>query len=116
MIGVVSQFWLCTEPTDMRCQFDGLAARVRQQMGQDPLSGQGFVFLNRRRTMMKVLYFDVGGYCLWCKRLEQGQFAGAVSSQGRLRLSRTGFQALLEGLDVRVIRQRKRWQGGARAA
>jgi transposase len=59
----------------MRCQFDGLAARVKQQMGLNPLGGHAFIFINRRRTMMKVLYFESGGYCLRSKRLEQGQFA-----------------------------------------
>jgi len=88
MFGRPAQFWLCTVPTDMRCQFDGLAARVKQQMKSDPLSGQGFIFVNRRRTMIKVLYFESGGYCLRSKRLEQGFFAqsgGAEQDKVALR-------------------------------
>lgn len=117
MISGQLQFWLCTQPADMRCQFDGLAARVKQQMGLNPLSGQAFIFINRRCTMMKVLYFDSGGYCLWCKRLEQGQFARLGShSEGKISLSATEFQALLEGLDLQVKKRRKRWKISALAA
>ena len=59
MIGLDSQarIWLCTEPTDMRKSFRGLSALVRNQLKQDPLSGQYFVFVNRRKTQMKMLYF-----------------------------------------------------------
>ena len=45
------RIWLCTEPTDMRCSFDGLSARVRRSLGEEPTSGQWFVFINRRRTI-----------------------------------------------------------------
>lgn len=69
------KIWLCTQATDMRRSFDGLSAQVKQELGDDPTSGALFVFINRRRTQMKCLYFEAGGYCLWRKRLEQGQFA-----------------------------------------
>jgi len=111
MFGRPVQFWLCTAPTDMRCQFDGLAARVKQQMRSDPLSGQGFIFVNRRRTMIKVLYFESGGYCLWSKRLEQGLFAQlGAANQDKMALSQTELMSLLEGLDIQVKKRRKRWQ------
>ena len=54
--------WLCTEPTDMRKSFDGLSSLVKHKLEQDPLSGQLFVFVNRRKTQMKILYFDRSGY------------------------------------------------------
>ena len=50
------QVWLCTEPTDMRRSFDGLSGMVKHQLREDPLSGQLFVFINRRKTQTKVLY------------------------------------------------------------
>ena len=59
----------------MRCSFDGLSARVRQHLDEDPLSGYWFAFINRRQTQIKVLAFEDGGYCVWSKRLEEGQFA-----------------------------------------
>jgi transposase len=70
------RIWLCLEPTDMRRSFDGLSAMVRNHLGENPTSGHWFVFINRRRTQMKLLAFEGDGYCVWSKRLEQGQFAG----------------------------------------
>ena len=61
-------------PVDMRKSFDGLYALTRRDLGQDPLSGRLFVFINRRATQMKVLYWDRTGFCIWAKRLEQGRF------------------------------------------
>ncbi len=69
------RIWLCMQPTDIRRSFDGLSALVRQHLGEDPSSGQWFAFINRRRTQIKVLAFEEGGYCVWSKRLEQGRFA-----------------------------------------
>ena len=54
----------------MRRSFDGLSALVRNHLGHDPLDGSGFLFVNRRRTQLKVLYFDGDGFCVWSKRLE----------------------------------------------
>ncbi len=91
MIGLDSQarIWLCTEPTDMRKSFRGLSALVRNQLKHDPHSGQYFVFVNRRKTQMKMLYFTATGYCLWAKRLEQGQFRVPLSASGQRALTLT---------------------------
>jgi len=102
--------WLCTQPADMRRSYDGLAAMVRWHLGGNPLSGHGFVFINRRRTQLKCLYFDAGGYAIWSKRLERGRFSvRRAASSSAVSLSRTEFEALIEGLDVQVKKQRKRW-------
>ena len=105
------RIWLCTGPTDMRRSFDGLSGQVRNHLGEDPSSGHWFVFINRRCTQIKVLAFEDGGYCVWSKRLEQGQFAtlGAGGERKRL-LSCTAMQALIEGVDIVVKRQRKRYK------
>ena len=105
------RIWLCTQPTDMRRSFDGLSAVVRNHLAADPSSGEWFVFINRRATQIKVLAFEEGGYCVWSKRLEAGQFAalGGVGS-GKRSLSRTEFLALLEGVDLVITRQRKRYK------
>jgi len=117
MLSRPPRLWLCTAPVDMRRSFDGLAALVRHSLGQDPLSGQGFVFVNRRRTQLKCLYFEAGGYCVWSKRLERGRFAIRHGRQARsVALSRTEFEALVEGLDLVVRSRRKRWQPGAQPA
>ena len=62
------RIWLCVQPTDMRRSFDGLSALVRSHLGEDPTSGQWFAFINRRRTQIKVLAFEQGGYWVWSKR------------------------------------------------
>lgn len=94
----------------MRRSYTGLAATVRQQLGENPLSGQGFVFINRRRTQLKCLYFEAGGYCIWSKRLEQGQFGlPNGNKEAAITLSSAELQALVEGLDWAIKRRRKRW-------
>ncbi len=116
MLSVSSErrIWLCTQPTDMRRSFDGLSALVKSHLQEDPTSGGWFAFINRRRTQMKVLAFEVGGYCLWSKRLEQGHFAplGLAGSDKRA-LSRMEFLALLEGVDLVIKNQRKRYKKAA---
>jgi transposase len=95
------RIWLYTRPTDMRKSFDGLAALVKHCLQEDPLSGQLFVFINRRGTYMKVLYFDRSGYCLWCKRLEQGRFHFAGSGAEKQGLDWTQLKLILEGIAVK---------------
>ena len=68
------RIWLYTQPTDMRKSFNGLMALTTQALKEDPFNGDLFVFINRRKTHIKILYFDGSGYCIWLKRLEQGQF------------------------------------------
>ena len=113
MIGLDShaRIWLCTQPTDMRKSFRGLSALVRNQLNQDPLSGQYFVFINRRKTQMKMLYFTPTGYCLWAKRLEQGQFRVSPSLTEKRPLSLADLQLLIDGIEVQKYRQFKRFKG-----
>lgn len=104
------QLWLCTQPTDMRKSYDGLSALVRRQLQGDPLSGHGYVFINRRRTQLKCLYFEAGGYCIWSKRLERGRYGACQAAAGKvIGLSAAEFQALVEGLDWVIKKRRKRW-------
>ena len=102
--------WLATAPTDMRLGFDGLAARVRQGLGADPLSGQYFVFLGRRADRVKILYWDAGGYALWAKRLERGAFRPPAAAAGAaVHLTPAELAMLLEGIELAGTRRRKRW-------
>jgi len=103
--------WLYQQPVDMRRSFDGLAAIAKNQMQEDPLSGHLFVFINKRRTYLKVLFFDRSGYCIWAKRLEAGQFGHPQSydETNKLAMDFGSLKLLLEGLDHKDYRQRKRF-------
>ena len=103
------RIWLYAPPTDLRKSFDGLSALVRSKLDEDPLSGQLFVFINRRRTQLKVLYFDCSGYCIWAKRLEQGRFHPGGEGV-KCRLAWTELKLILEGIDLGSIRRFKRYQ------
>jgi transposase len=98
----------------MRKSFDGLAALARQALDENPANGALFVFVNRRRTQMKVLYFDRTGYCLWSKRLEQGTFQVDWSDRAKVDLSWTDLQLILEGIDTRSVRHRRRYKPSER--
>lgn len=103
------QILLCTQPVDMRKSYDGLSALVTSQLQKDPSNGQLFVFINKRKTHMKILYFDRTGYCIWCKRLEQGQFNFSSTVLGQRTLAWTDLQLLIEGIEVKQVRQYKRY-------
>jgi transposase len=96
------------EPVDMRRSFDGLYALTRHGLKQDPLSGHLFVFLNRRATQIKVLYWDRTGFCVWSKRLEIGHFLSDWSKVRQREMDWTGFKLLLEGIEPG--RCKKRYQ------
>jgi transposase len=103
--------WLWTSPTDMRRSFDGLSAQVHRHLEEDPSSGHWFVFINRRRTQLKILAFEEGGYCLWSKWLEQGPFALlGEAGEAKRSLSRTVLLALFEGIDMVVKKQLRRYK------
>lgn len=101
--------WLYTRATDMRKSFDGLSALVSNVLREDPTSGHLFVFINRKRTQMKVLYFDRSGYCVWTKRLERGRFQSCSSAEEKQLLSWTQLKLLLEGIDLQERRQYRRY-------
>jgi len=103
------RIWLCTEPTDMRKSFNGLSALVKHQMKADPLNGHLYVFINRRKTQMKILYFDVSGYAIWCKRLESGQFVARYKNVEKQSITFAELQCLLEGIEIQKTRQYKRF-------
>jgi transposase len=95
--------------TDMRKSFDTLAALVAEVIDEDPQSGHLFLFVNRRRNRLKVLWWDRSGYCLLAKRLEHGQFRvfdRADGTTGAFELSAAELALILEGIDLRRARRR----------
>ena len=103
------RIWLCTISTDMRKSYNGLSALVKNALQGNPLSGELFVFVNRRQNQMKVLYFDRCGYCIWSKKLEQGQFVIRGSPGGKRQLNWTELKLLLDGIEIKKSRQYKRY-------
>lgn len=103
------KIWLYTRPTDMRKSFDGLCALIKQQLNANPLSGELFVFVNQRRTLMKILFFDRTGYSIWFKRLEQGAFQLPSTSGEQAPLNYTQLKCIMEGIDIHSVKQRLRY-------
>jgi len=101
--------FLCTQPTDLRKSFDGLHGLVQEVLRQDPLSGDLFVFLNRRRDRVKVLLWEGDGLALFYKRLESGTFALPEAAGDSVTLSSAQLAMLLGGLDWAKTRPRKRY-------
>lgn len=91
--------WAYTKAADLRKGYNGLYGLVRQQMNRDPLSGDLFLFVNRRRTSCKVLMYDGTGLCLYCKRLEQSKFPALWRDpvDGGVALTQSELALFLEG-------------------
>ena len=107
MIGLPAntRVWLAAGRTDMRRGFDGLAAMVQTALADNPFSGHVFVFRGRRGDIIKVLWFDGQGLCLFAKRLEQGTFRWPKIEDGTMRLTPAQLAALIEGLDWTRVRE-----------
>ena len=98
---------LCTRPADMRKSFDGLCGLTRTVIGANPQCGHLFVFMNRRRDYVKILYWSYGGFCLWAKRLEQGRFAMPDVGGVAVTLSATELAMWLDGIEAAPVRRRR---------
>lgn len=122
MIALVQSLkvYLCTQNTDMRRSFDGLCGMAASVMKQDPLSGHLFVFRNRTRDCIKILYWDQDGLAIWYKRLEKGTFQFPSDLKptnqqtekpvGSLEVSVSDLSMLLHGIDLNNVQRRKRYE------
>lgn len=106
------QLYVCTEATDMRKSFDGLAALVEHVLERDPLSGHLFCFFNRRADRCKILWYDHSGYALFCKRLERGRFRLPEANPGERRVAMRAAELalILDGIDLRGAKRRRVWR------
>jgi transposase len=95
-------------PCDMRKSFTGLYGLTQQGLHADPLSGDLYVFISRRATMMKVLYFDRSGFCIWAKKLEAGCFVSDWSQIRTHEMDWTALKLMLEGIEPGRLRKRYR--------
>ena len=104
--------FLHTPATDLRKGFDALCGLVSTAFGQDPTSGHLFLFVNRRRDRIKILYWDRDGLAIWYKRLESGSFQIPTPATEAVSIEMTATQLslILAGIDLGSARQRKRSQ------
>ncbi len=96
-----TRIWIAAGMTDMRRGFTGLSAQVQIALEQEPLSGHVFVFRGRRGDLIKLLWFDGDGLCLFAKKLERGRFIWPKAECGTVSLTRAQLSMLLEGIDWR---------------
>ena len=98
-----TRIWIAAGVTDMRRGFDGLSAQVQTVLHEQPFSGHVFVFRGRRGDIVKLLWWDGDGLCLFAKRLESGRFIWPKADSGTVLLSRAQLSMLLEGIDWRRV-------------
>ena len=108
------RYFLYGAPTDMRKGFAGLSGLVRQYIDHDVLSGDVFIFINRRRDRIKLLMWDATGFALYYKQLERGtfEFPKAVNATS-VELVWSDLVLVLEGIEIKSIKRRKRYQKAA---
>lgn len=107
------RYFLYRHQTDMRKGFDGLSGIVRNDLGQDPLSGDVFIFINRRRNQVKLLLWEGDGFSLYYKRLERGTYEVPSTGDGvSVALRREELMLILQGISLRSVQRRKRYNVG----
>lgn len=104
------RFLLYSEPTDMRKSFDGLSGLIQNKLLSDPRSGDVFIFINKSRDKIKLLYWEGIGYTLYYKRLEKGRFElpRYDNKAGSVRLNYSQMVMIIDGLSIKNISKRKR--------
>jgi len=98
-----TKIWIAAGVTDMRRGFDRLSGQVQTVLQQQPFSGHVFIFRGRRGDIVKLLWWDGDGLCLFAKRLERGRFIWPKAESGTVQLSRAQLSMLLEGIDWRRV-------------
>ena len=113
MIAISSgaSIYLCTTVTDMRKSFDGLSGLVRSEFQREPNDGSLFLFINRRRDRIKILYWEATGFALWYKRLESGTLEMITGLHGEsvVTIDSTELSMLLSGISLQSMKRRKRF-------
>lgn len=110
-IAAGTRIFLAVGPTDMRKGFNGLQGIITGVLAQDPLSGHLFLFINRRRDKLKILYWDGDGLAIWYRRLEQGTFQvpKVAGDRKSAEIRSDELTMLLRGIDLTSVRRRKRF-------
>ena len=103
-----TKIWLAAGVSDMRRGYNALATQAEKVLQEDPYSGHLFVFRGRRGDLLKIIWWDAQGACVFCKRLERGRFVWPAAKEGKVLLSASQMSMLLEGIDWRI--QQKTWR------
>jgi transposase len=108
------RIYLARDPVDMRKSFHGLTSLTESVLKKDPLSGQLFVFINRRRDRIKVLYWGGTGFCIWYQQLEKGTYqlprVAKAHSEDGIEITASQLSLILDGIDLSSVRQRPRYR------
>ena len=115
MLSLSSQvrIFLAREPCDMRKSFHGLIGLTESVLREDPLSGHLFVFINRRRDRIKLLYWGGTGFCIWYQQLEKGSYQlpdSAKAAAEGIEITASQLSLILDGIDLGSVRQRPRYR------
>jgi transposase len=104
-------YFLYRNPVDIRNSFDGLSGLIQNELGRDPLSGEVFIFMNKRRNQVKLLRWEQGGFILYYKRLETGTFElpNQDSDSTTCSLQWSTLVLMIEGISMKNIQKRKRY-------
>lgn len=103
------QYLLYRVPTDMRKSFDGLMGLVQSKLKRNPVSGEVFVFINKRRDRIKLLHWEAGGFVLYYKRLEQGTLELPAIEAESCQITWPQLMMIIEGISLKDIRKRVRF-------
>ena len=108
-LGLTGRIWVCLQPQDGRKGIDGLAAVVTTHLGRDPLSGDLYVFRNRKGDRLKVLAWQGDGFALYLRRLEKGTFAFPTADAAEVSVTAIELAMILGGIDLGSARRRPRY-------
>jgi transposase len=105
--------FVAVPPADLRKGYDGLSQLARDAVKEDPLSGHLFVFANRKRDRIKILYWDRDGYAIWMKRLEKGTYRWPSPASDQVERTPAELASVLGGIDLKDTRKRPRFTPAA---
>ena len=108
-LGLTGRIYVCVAPQDGRKSFDGLAAAVMAHLGRDPLSGDLYVFRNRKGDRLKILAWQGDGFALYLRRLEKGTFAFPAADAAEVSITATELAMILGGIDLGSAKRRSRY-------
>jgi transposase len=106
----IKNYYVYTNSVDMRCGIDSLSGIVKNQLQQNPLSGDLFIFLNKRKTQLKLLHWQEDGFALFCKRLEKGTYELPIKGAGLShQIKPEELLFMLQGVMLKTVKKRTRY-------